>query len=86
MAYNPKILQKPKEGEEITIKDNKLHVPNYPIIPFIEGDGIGSDITPAMIKVVDSAVQKAYKGEKKSHGMKCLWAKNAIKNLKIIRN
>ncbi len=65
MAYNPKILQKPKEGEEITIKDNKLHVPNHPIIPFIEGDGIGSDITPAMIKVVDSAVQKAYKGEKK---------------------
>lgn len=32
MAYNPKILQKPKEGEEITIKDNKLHVPDYPII------------------------------------------------------
>ncbi len=65
MAYNPKILQKPKEGEEITIKGGKLHVPNHPIIPFIEGDGIGSDITPAMIKVVDSAVQKAYKGEKK---------------------
>jgi len=43
--------------------------PNTPIIPFIEGDGIGVDITPVMIKVVDAAVQKAYGGQKKIHWM-----------------
>ncbi|RZT90497.1 MAG: NADP-dependent isocitrate dehydrogenase [Betaproteobacteria bacterium] len=43
--------------------------PNHPIIPFIEGDGIGVDITPVMIKVVDAAVQKAYGGQKKIHWM-----------------
>ncbi|SCK07756.1 NADP-dependent isocitrate dehydrogenase [Vogesella sp. LIG4] len=44
-------------------------IPNNPIIPFIEGDGIGIDITPVMIKVIDAAVQKAYGGEKKIHWM-----------------
>jgi isocitrate dehydrogenase len=44
-------------------------VPNNPIIPFIEGDGIGVDITPVMIKVIDAAVEKAYRGEKKIHWM-----------------
>lgn len=44
-------------------------IPNNPIIPFIEGDGIGVDITPVMIKVVDAAVQKAYGGQKKIHWM-----------------
>ncbi|MCP9759036.1 NADP-dependent isocitrate dehydrogenase [Aquitalea sp. S1-19] len=44
-------------------------VPNHPIIPFIEGDGIGVDITPVMIKVIDAAVEKAYRGEKKIHWM-----------------
>ncbi|WP_416244038.1 NADP-dependent isocitrate dehydrogenase [Azospira sp. APE16] len=43
--------------------------PNHPIIPFIEGDGIGVDITPVMIKVVDAAMQKAYGGQKKIHWM-----------------
>ncbi|WP_104753612.1 isocitrate dehydrogenase (NADP(+)) [Helicobacter salomonis] len=65
MSYNPKYLSQPTEGQAITYKDGKLHVPNHPIIPFIEGDGIGVDITPVMRKVVDAAVQKAYKGEKK---------------------
>ena len=51
----------PATGEKITVNaDNTLNVPNYPIIPFIEGDGIGIDITPPMIKVVDAAVKKAY--------------------------
>ena len=55
----------PTMGEAITIDaESKLSVPNNPIIPFIEGDGIGVDITPAMIHVVDTAVQKAY-GDKK---------------------
>ncbi|WP_163555481.1 isocitrate dehydrogenase (NADP(+)) [Helicobacter suis] len=65
MSYNPKYLSQPTEGEAITFKEDKLHVPNNPIIPFIEGDGIGVDITPVMQKVVDASVQKAYKGAKK---------------------
>ena len=44
--------------------------PHNPIIPFIEGDGIGVDVTPAMLKVVDAAVEKAYKGERKISGWK----------------
>lgn len=56
----------PTHGEAITINaDLKLTVPNCPIIPFIEGDGIGVDVTPAMIKVVDAAVKKAYGSSKK---------------------
>src|SRR5690554_1438471 len=53
-------------GDKITVNaDMTLNVPNNPIIPFIEGDGIGADITPVMIKVVDAAVEKAYGGERK---------------------
>jgi isocitrate dehydrogenase len=56
----------PTTGEKITVNaDNTLNVPNHPIIPFIEGDGIGIDITPPMIKVVDAAVNKAYGSERK---------------------
>ncbi|MDF2529878.1 MAG: isocitrate dehydrogenase [Gammaproteobacteria bacterium] len=57
-------------GEKITLnKDGSLNVPNHPIIPFIEGDGTGVDITPVMIKVVDAAVQKAYAGKRKIEWM-----------------
>ena len=53
-------------GEKITVNaDFSINVPNNPIIPFIEGDGTGLDITPVMIKVVDAAVQKAYSGKRK---------------------
>ncbi|MGO2367387.1 MAG: NADP-dependent isocitrate dehydrogenase [Serratia sp. (in: enterobacteria)] len=56
----------PAEGKKITVDaQGKLVVPNNPIIPFIEGDGIGVDVTPAMIHVVDAAVKKAYHGERK---------------------
>lgn len=56
----------PNTGEKITVNaDNTLNVPDTPIIPFIEGDGIGVDITPPMQKVVDTAVQKAYAGKRK---------------------
>lgn len=56
----------PAEGKKIQVNtDNSLTVPNNPIIPFIEGDGIGIDITPVMRKVVDSAVEKAYGGQRK---------------------
>ncbi|MDY7559609.1 NADP-dependent isocitrate dehydrogenase [Pseudomonas sp. 10B1] len=61
-----KKIQVPKVGEKITVNpDHSLNVPNNPIIPFIEGDGIGVDISPVMIKVVDAAVNKAYSGERK---------------------
>jgi len=56
-----KHIQVPAEGQKITVNaDMTLNVPHEPIIPFIEGDGTGVDITPVMLKVVDAAVQKAY--------------------------
>ena len=55
----------PQGGQKITVnKDYSLNVPDQPIIPYIEGDGTGYDITPVMIKVVDAAVAKAYKGKR----------------------
>ncbi|QDC44532.1 NADP-dependent isocitrate dehydrogenase [Methylophilus medardicus] len=59
-------IKVPATGSKIIVNaDNTLNVPDQPIIPFIEGDGIGIDITPPMIKVVDSAVEKAYAGKRK---------------------
>jgi isocitrate dehydrogenase len=59
-------IQVPETGERITVNDDhSLSVPDNPIIPYIEGDGIGVDISPVMIKVVDAAVEKAYGGKKK---------------------
>lgn len=55
----------PANGKKITLENGKLVVPNNPIIPYIEGDGIGIDVSPAMIKVVDAAVKKAYGGARK---------------------
>ena len=53
------------EGEKITYSNGKLHVGNHPIVAYIEGDGIGVDITPASLKVWDAAVEKAYGGQRK---------------------
>ncbi len=59
-------IQVPAVGDKITVNaDMSLNVPNNPIIPYIEGDGIGVDISPVMIKVVDAAVEKAYGGARK---------------------
>jgi isocitrate dehydrogenase len=56
-------IQVPADGEKITVNaDSSLNVPSRPIIPFIEGDGIGVDVTPVMQKIVDAAVDKAYGG------------------------
>lgn len=55
----------PTSGEKITMENGKLNVPNKPIIPFIEGDGIGPDIWEASVRVLDAAVEKAYGGERK---------------------
>ena len=63
-------IKVPAEGQKITVNaDNTLNVPDQPIIPFIEGDGTGADITPVMIKVVDAAVAKAYGGKRKIQWM-----------------
>jgi isocitrate dehydrogenase len=63
-------IKVPSSGEKITVNaDFSLNVPDQPIIPYIEGDGTGLDITPVMIKVVDAAVAKAYGGKKQIHWM-----------------
>ena len=64
MAYQH--IEIPESGEKVTINtDFTLNVPNNPVIPYIEGDGIGMDITPVMISVIDAAIKKAYGGERK---------------------
>ncbi len=69
----------PSSGKKITVNaDNTLNVPNQPIIPFIEGDGIGVDITPPMIKVVDAAVNKAYGGTRKISWMEVYAGEKAL--------
>jgi isocitrate dehydrogenase len=63
-------IKLPTDGKKITVNsDHSLNVPENPIIPFIEGDGTGVDITPVMKKVVDAAVEKAYRGKRKIHWM-----------------
>ena len=63
-------IQLPSQGVKITVNaDNSLNVPSNPIIPFIEGDGTGVDITPVMINVVNAAVKKAYKDQRSIHWM-----------------
>ncbi|EKT4457220.1 NADP-dependent isocitrate dehydrogenase [Pseudomonas putida] len=59
-------IKVPTDGAKITVNaDHSLNVPDHPIIPYIEGDGIGVDVSPVMIKVVDAAVEKAYGGKRK---------------------
>ena len=65
MAY--KHIRIPASGEKITVKDGKLNVPDQPILGFVEGDGIGPDITKASLRVWDAAVEEAYGGQRKIH-------------------
>jgi isocitrate dehydrogenase len=65
MAY--KHIRIPESGEKITIKGGKLHVPDQPIVGFVEGDGIGPDITRASLRVWDAAVEEAYGGQRQIH-------------------
>ena len=67
-------------GETITLEDGVLNVPNNPTIHYIEGDGIGVDISPVMIKVVDAAVAKAFNGEKQIHWNEVLAGEKAFNN------
>ena len=66
------------EGEAISIKNSNLIVPDEPLVHYIEGDGIGIDITPVMINVVDSAVEKAYSEERKIHWNEVLAGQKAF--------
>ncbi len=59
----------PKQGQKITISNGNLNVPSNPIVPFIEGDGIGADIWAASVKVFDEAIKKAYNGQRKIEWM-----------------
>lgn len=78
MSYDKVIV--PRDGEKVTVNaDLSLNVPNHPIIPFVEGDGIGVDITPVMIKVVDAAVEKAYHGKKSVIWMEVYLGEKAAK-------
>lgn len=65
-------------GMPITFENGTLHVPDEPIVHYIEGDGIGIDISPVMLKVVDAAVEKAYAGNKKIHWIEVLAGEKAF--------
>jgi isocitrate dehydrogenase len=70
-------IQVPPAGQNITVNaDQTLNVPDQPIIPFIEGDGVGVDVTPVMRKVVDAAVAKIYGGKRKIHWMESMPARS----------
>ncbi len=73
-------IQVPTAGAKITVNaDSSLNVPANPIIPFIEGDGTGLDITPVMMKVVDAAVAKSYGGQRKIHWMEVFAGEKATR-------
>ncbi len=72
-------IKVPAQGQKITVnKDYSLNVPDQPIIPFIEGDGTGVDITPPMMRVVDAAVAKAYGGKRKIAWMEVYAGEKAV--------
>ncbi len=72
-------VQVPAGGEKITIANGKLHVPDQPIVPFIEGDGTGPDIWRASVRVLDAAVHKAYGGKRKIHWLEVYAGEKANK-------
>ena len=74
------LIQIPANGSRITVNaDNSLNVPNRPIIPFIEGDGTGVDITPVMRQVLDAAVARAYDGARQIEWMEIYAGEKAVK-------
>ncbi|RZO25493.1 MAG: NADP-dependent isocitrate dehydrogenase [SAR86 cluster bacterium] len=77
MSY--KKIKIPKNGSKISYKEGKIVIPKNPIIPFIEGDGIGVDITPPMINVVNEAVKLAYDGKRKIEWMEVYCGEKATK-------
>ena len=78
MAYSK--ITVPTDGEKITLnEDFSLNVPDKPIIPYIEGDGIGVDVSPVMLKVVDAAVEKAYAGKRAISWMEIFAGEKSVK-------
>ncbi len=77
MAYQK--IKVPTNGEKISSNNGVLNVPDNPVIPYIEGDGIGVDITPAMIKVVNAAVESAYSGQRSIAWMEVYAGEKATK-------
>ena len=74
------IIKTPSNGQAISVKKNhELNIPDFPIIPFIEGDGIGVDIMPAMQTVVDAVVKKIYSGSKKIEWLEVFAGEKAAK-------
>jgi isocitrate dehydrogenase len=74
------IIKTPSNGQAISVKkNNELNIPDFPIIPFIEGDGIGIDIMPAMQSVVDAVVKKIYSGSKKIEWLEVFAGEKAAK-------
>ena len=74
------IIKPPSNGQAISVKKNhELNIPDFPIIPFIEGDGIGVDIMPAMQTVVDAVVKKIYSGSKKIEWLEVFAGEKAAK-------
>ena len=72
-------IKVPADGQKITVNaDFSLNVPDMPVIPYIEGDGTGIDVTPVMLKVVDAAVAKAYGGQRKISWMEIFAGEKAI--------
>ena len=72
-------IHPPVQGQLITVNaDNTLNVPDHPIISFIEGDGIGVDVTPVMLRVVNAAVKKAYGDRKKIAWMEIYAGEKAV--------
>lgn len=75
---NSKTLQSSVVGERIRMENGRLHVPERPIIPFIEGDGTGPDIWRASVRVMDAAVEKAYAGRRKLEWLEVLAGEKAF--------
>jgi isocitrate dehydrogenase len=78
MAYQH--IKIPSQGQKITVNaDMSLNVPDEPVIPYIEGDGVGIDVTPVMLQVVNAAVQKSYGGKRKIHWMEIFAGEKATR-------
>ena len=83
MAYQH--IQVPDMGEKITVnEDNSISVPDNPIIPYIEGDGIGPDIWASAVRVFDAAVEKAYGGKRKIHWKEVFAGEKQMLERKVI--
>ena len=78
MTYQ--IVKVPAGGESIGVQNGKLQVPDHPVVPFVEGDGTGRDIWRASVRVMDAAVEKAYRGKRKIHWMEVYAGEKAYSN------